>query len=195
VSQDGQAEITALLKRVSGGDDAAAEALVPQVYDELRQLARHQRRWRGDETLNTTALAHEAYLKVLAKTGADWLSRRHFYAVASRAMRHILVNYSRDQRAEKRGGDAEHVAFEEERVVGDGMDADRIDLVLAVDDALRQLGERSPELVAIVELRFFFGFSVEEVAEMTEQSPRTVKRQWAKARAWLQLALEVDPLS
>lgn len=189
MTQDSK-DITRLLQEAGAGSDDAVAELVPLIYDELRRLAHAQRRrWRGNETMSTTALVHEAYLKVLEQTGAEWLSREHFFAVASTAMRHILVNYAEKQQALKRGGGADHVPLEENSA---SIQPDT-ELILAVDQSLDKLREMSADMVKVVEYRFFAGFTVEEVAELLDVSPRTVKRQWRRARAWLLDTLSDHP--
>jgi RNA polymerase sigma factor (TIGR02999 family) len=185
----GATRVTALLEQVREGDDEALDRVFPLIYDELQILARRQRRrWRGDFTLNTTALVHEAYLKLVGRAPVGVRSRGHFFALASRAMRHILCNYSRDRRARKRGGDLERIPLEEELAAGisrlpDGPDPD---LLAALDGSLSALEEVHPRPARVVECRFFGGMTVEETSVALEISPRTVKRDWQFAQAWLQ---------
>lgn len=193
----GQAvDITALLRRVEEGDGDAADELYPRVYADLRAIAQGQRRrWAGDPTMNATALVHEAYLRLVEQTGARWFSRKHFFVVAAKAMRQILVNYARRRRALKRGGGAQAASFDEQLIGGE----DRTELILAVDAALEGLAAHSERQARVVEQRFFAGLSEAEVAAALEISERTVRREWTKARAWLMrelepgLALEVGP--
>lgn len=173
--------MTVLLERVRGGDDSAKDRLFGLVYAELRSIARRELARRTSGTLSATALVHEAYLK-LERLGA-WSprDRPHLLALASRAMRQILVDASRLRVAEKRGGAAPHVSLEDHDAAG----ADATVDVLAVHQALERLAENEPELAKLVEWRFFGGFSVEEIAAATGVSDRTVKRNWRTARAFL----------
>lgn len=173
--------ITALLSQWSGGDAEAFPRLVSLAYDDLRAIA-HRRLLAGrNDGLATTALVHEAYLKLVGSAGGEFGSRAHFYAFASRAMRHILVDHARREQAERRGGGAVRVPFEDE-VVGD---AEASADVLGVNEAVEKLAERNPRMARVVELRFFGGLSVTEVAEVLETSPRTVEREWTRAKAYL----------
>jgi RNA polymerase sigma factor (TIGR02999 family) len=180
--------VTRLLEDVANGDRRAMDALFPIVYDELRRLAhRHRRHWNGDSTLGTTALVHEAYLKLV---GADRLGARtsaHFLHVAAVAMRHILCNYARDRKAAKRGGESVMVSMD---AVGDdafnpGLSDSQAETLSALGDALQRLERVDPRLSHVVECRFFAGLTVEETASALQCSPATVKRDWALARAWL----------
>jgi RNA polymerase sigma factor (TIGR02999 family) len=175
-------EITRLLHAADAGDEAAASRLFAEVYAELhRSAAAQRRRWRGDETLNTTALVHEAYIKLLGNGSGGWRDRSHFFAVAARAMRQILVNYAERRRAEKRGGGAEHVALDEANPVS----PEAADEVLALHEALGRLEELNERQARVVEHRFFVGLAIDETAEVLGVSPATVKRDWALASAWL----------
>jgi RNA polymerase sigma factor (TIGR02999 family) len=174
-------EITRLLNEWRSGDRSAFDRLFPLIYNELRVLARRQLRRAGrDQTLNTTALLHEAYLKLVDRSRAEVQDRHHFFALAAKAMRHILVDGARRRGALKRGGAADPLPLEEGAAA-----KERGSEVIAVDEALARLEAADPRLGKIVELRFFGGLSVEETAEMLELSPRTVKRDWQKARAFL----------
>jgi RNA polymerase sigma factor (TIGR02999 family) len=180
-----EGEITALLTALREGDRAALDRLFPLVYRELhdrahRQLARH----RPGETLSTTALVHEAYLKLTDSAHQTYHDRVHFFAVASRAMRQILVDYSRRSMAVKRAGHP--VSLDPDAIANPG----RAEELLALDEALTQLEKLDGRLVRIVELRFFGGLSVEETSDALEVSPRTVKRDWRKARAFLYQAIK-----
>jgi RNA polymerase sigma factor (TIGR02999 family) len=182
------ATITELLQAVNGGDRAALDALLPLIYDELRVLARRQRgRWRGDPSLNTTALVHEAYLKVGGQKRLPAESRTHFFVVAARAMRHILCNHARDRRRQKRGGGVMHVSLEPESDLAAFVDLsdDHSDVLAELDDSLRELERLAERQARVVECRYFGGMSVEETAAALGISPRTVKRDWTFARAWL----------
>lgn len=181
------ADITGLLKAVAGGDREALNALLPLVYDELTLLAHRQRlKWHGDLTLTTTALVHEAYLKLADQKRLPAESRAHFLAVASKAMRHILCNYVRDRRRQKRGGGVPHVALEPSNLAG-GLDlsAEQTDTLAALDEALQRLDQVAPRQSRVVECRFFGGMGVEDTAAALRMSPRSVKRDWSFARAWL----------
>lgn len=179
-------EITQLLAAVRRGERDALERIFPLVYDELHAVARRQlNRRRSGETLNTTALVHEAYLKLVDQTRAEWQDRSHFMAVAAVAMRHILVDYARRRTAHKRGGHEQPVLLDE---VTPSIEA-RAEEILAIDEALTALAGLNDRLAKLVELRFFGGLTVEETAEVLGVSERTVKREWRKARAFLYRAL------
>lgn len=179
-------DIGVLLKDLRHGDRRATDRLIPLVYDELHLLARRQlRRCRPGRTLNTTALVHEAFLKLFGGDAADWRDRAHFIAVAATAMRHILVDYARERRAKKRGGDAIHTTLKASKI---GL-VDRRAEMLALDQALDRLQAMDERLVRVVELRFFGGLTEPEVAEVLGLSDRTVRRDWRKARAFLSRAL------
>lgn len=177
-----------LLAELQNGSDAALDELFTLLYEELHALARRQRRrWRGDDTLQTTALVHEAYMKLVGQARIAVESRAHFLALAASAMRHILCNYARDRRAQKRGGGLEHVTFDESKADGAlaAFAPDPSDALVALDDALRRLEHRDPRQARVVECRFFGGLTIEETAAALAVSPRTVKRDWAVAQAWL----------
>lgn len=179
-------DITALLQQLSEGDRDAAAMLAPNLYEDLRSIAhRQRRRWRGDPGLQTTALLHEAWLKVGAKQGVEWASREHFFAVCTRAMRQILINHAERRLAQKRG---EGVVHEPLEGVGD-LSVTDAELVLTVQNAVDGLRTRSPRLAEIVEYRVYGGFTVEETAGLLGVSARTVKREWTKARLWLASSL------
>jgi RNA polymerase sigma factor (TIGR02999 family) len=183
-----QTTVTRLLDELEGGDGAALEELFALLYDELHGLARRQRqRWHGDYTLDTTALVHEAYLKLAGRAPVGVESRSHFSAVAARAMRHILCNYARERRAEKRGGGGAPVTLDEGNAPAEVDPAAReaSDTLVALDDALRRLEQLDPRRSQVVECRFFGGLTIEETAVAIGASPRTVKRDWAVAQAWL----------
>jgi RNA polymerase sigma factor (TIGR02999 family) len=189
-----QASITALLEAIAGGDRAAYDALLPLVYDELTVLAHRQRQvWHGDFTLNTTALVHEAYLKLVEQTRLPGESRAHFFAVAAKAMRHILCNYARDRRRKKRGGDVRHVPLNpgDELSVGLDLTDDQSDTLAALDDALHRLEAVAERQARVVECRFFGGLSVDETSAALGISPRTVKRDWSFAQAWLRREVQL----
>lgn len=177
-----EASVTELLVRWRGGDAQALESLLPLVYDELRSLAHHYlRQERPDHTLQTTALVHEAYVRLVGHDPPTLQNRSHFFGVAARLMREILVEHARAQRAAKRGGGASILALDASLDV-----AQRIDLnVLALDDALNVLARLDERQSRIVELRFFMGLSIDETAVVMGISPATVSREWRTARAWL----------
>lgn len=185
--------VARLLAALQEGDAAAVDELFAVLYEELHAIAHRQRRqWVGDETLQTTVLVHEAYLKLVGRTGIGATSRAHFLALAARAMRHILCNYARDRRAQKRGGGFDHVPFDELSA-----DAARLafstgpsDALVALDEALRRLEQVDPRQGRVVECRFFGGLTIEETAAALGVSPRTVKRDWAVAQAWLHREIE-----
>ncbi len=181
-----RSQATTLLETAERGDESTLDRLVPLIYDELREMAHRQlARERRDLTLQTTALVHEAYLKLVDDTRVTHRGRAYFFAAAARAMRQILVDRARRRNAAKRGGGAEMVTLEEEDASVDAYAVELLDL----DDALERLAERSPRQVRVVECRFFAGMSVEETAEVLGVSPRTVESDWAMARAWLFQAL------
>lgn len=188
-----QSTVTRLLGEVRDGDPRALGELFTLVYDELHLLARRQRRrWNGDYTLNTTALVNEAYLKLVDRSRIGVEGRAHFFALASRAMRHVLCNYARGKRTQKRGGDLRRVPLDEVQLPAGrvGPPDETSDLLAALDDALRRLEELEPRQGKVVECRFFGGMTVEETATALGVSPRTVKRDYAVAQAWLHRELE-----
>jgi len=175
-------DVTELLVDWSNGDKEALNRLIPLVYDELHRLAsRYLRRERPNHTLQTTALVHEAYLRLVRERNGNWQNRVQFFAVASQLMRHILVDYARRHNAVKRGGDCVKVSFDEAMIVSEEKSA----ALMALDDALSNLAAIDPEQSRVVELRVFGGLTVEETAEALGVSPRTVKREWSMAKAWL----------
>lgn len=175
-------DITVLLGRAREGDSSALEMLLPQVYHELRTLAhRYLVRENARHTLSTTALVHEAYLRLSSGGPTDWRDRAHFFGYAATIMRNILVDYARRRGAAKRGGDRIAVDWESCEASVEAMAAD----MLALDEALKRLEEADPNLARVVELRFFAGLSLEETAEVVGRSPRSVDRDWNKARAFL----------
>jgi len=160
----------------------ALDALYAQVYDQLRRMAHDQRARQGaSETLNTTALVHEAYLRLSESDAAAWNDRAHFLALAARAMRFVVVDHARARLADKRGGGAHAVSFDEEQLPPEH----RSEHILAIDEALTRLEGHDARLGQLVQLRFFAGLSYPEIAEATGLSVPTVKRDWARARAWL----------
>lgn len=183
--------ITDLLTAASRGDRDALNQLFPLVYDELRRLARARlRSEREGHTLSTTALVHEAYLKLIGQTRVQWRDRTHFFGVASQAMRRILINHAEARRSDKRGGGAVHVPLDE---VGIVLTDDHLDDLLALDDALNRLQAFNQRGADIVVYRFFGGLSYEEIAELTGTSAVTARRAWETARAWLYRELREVP--
>jgi len=175
-------EITLLLADLQAGNRSAESRLMPLVYNELRRVAgRYMRGERPDHTLQPTALVHEAYLRLLGQHDVAWQNRSHFYAVAARLMRNILVDHARARQAHKRGGQERKVTFDEALEFAGRETTD----LLALDEVLTRLAQRDPRQARIVELRFFGGLSEKEVAEVLGVSVRTIKRDWAVARAWL----------
>jgi RNA polymerase sigma-70 factor, ECF subfamily len=173
------ADVTTLLNRLAGGDPDAAAQLIPRIYDELRRLAfRRLRHQRPGDTLQATALVHEAYLKLAARPHAKWQNRAHFFAVASQAMRHILVDYARSQHRIRRGGWRRKVSLDKVLLVA----PDRTDELLGIHELLSRLEELDSRQARIVELRYFAGLTTEETAEVLDISPKTVQREWNMAR-------------
>lgn len=182
VINSSQQEVTRLLIRLMDGERAVLDDLLPLVYAELRRLAAgYLRHERPGHTLQPTALVHEAYLRLVDQTQVQWQNRAHFFGVAAQMMRRILVDHARSQQAEKRGGDIQKLALDENIDVS----GERAAELIALDDALARLAELDPQKSRIVELRFFGGLSVEETAEVLGVSAPTVKRQWRMAKAWL----------
>ena len=182
-------EVTRLLNDAASGDQVAFDRVFEVVYDELHRLARHVRRGKASETLNTTALIHEAYIHLLPSAGLGWEGRSHFMGVAARAMRQVLVRAAEKRTAAKRGGGQRPTGLDDGLVAdaagsggAGGLEPER---VVALDEALHRLEERSPRQARTVECRFFAGMSVEETAQALAVSEPTVKRDWRVARAWL----------
>jgi len=175
-------DVTTLLVEWSGGNSQAFNELIPLVYDELRQLAGRQlRRERPNHTLHSTALVHEAYLKLIDQRRVQWKDREHFFAVASQVIRRILVTYARSRHASKRGSGATMLAFDESIALPDRKDVD----LVALDDALESLSRLDAQQGRIIELRFFGGLSIDGTARVMGISTSTVTRDWNVARAWL----------
>ena len=187
---DSATQITTYLQRLRGGDGAAADAMLPLVYEELRHIAGQLlRERRGGHTLQPTALVHEAWLKIQQALGggrsSGFQDRTHFLAVAARAMRQVLVNHARDRRSQKRGGDAQRLLLDDcvelvEQESGD---------LVALNDVLDRLAQQDPRPAKVVELRVFGGLTIDEVAAALDLAPSTVKEDWRFARAWLQKSL------
>lgn len=179
--------VSQLLQRWSDGDKAALDQLMPLVYVELRRMARRYM-WQqpSDHTLQTTALIHEAYLRLVGQEGKRWEGRAHFFGVAARAMRHILVDYARARHTGKRGGEARVVSMEEAAIVS----MERAEELVSLDDALKELARLSPRQSQVIELRYFGGLSVTETADVLKISSDTVTRDWNHAKAWLHRELK-----
>jgi RNA polymerase sigma factor (TIGR02999 family) len=177
-------DVTTLLARWSSGDAGALEQLTPIVYDELRRIARrHLARERKDHTLQSTALVHEAYLRLIGGSGSEYQNRQHFFAVAAQVIRRVLVDHARAVNAAKRGGGAQKIVLEDQPEAS--APAENVAEVLALHEALERLAAFDQQQARIVELRYFAGLSIEETAEVIGVSPATVKRDWVMARAWL----------
>jgi RNA polymerase sigma-70 factor, ECF subfamily len=183
VKRMSDSDVTGLLEEFAGGDAGALDRLFPLVYEELQRVAHGQmHRERADHTLDTTALVHEAYLKLVRHPPrVDWQSRIHFFAVAARAMRQILVNHARARGRAKRGGDATQISLDEAVVMPEA----RAEELLALDEALERLQAMDARQSRVVELRYFGGLTIEEAAQVLNVSVVTVKRDWTTARAWL----------
>jgi len=189
MGEPAQQTVSRLLHELRAGNRQALAELLPLVYDELLQIAgRHRQRWEGEDTLNTTALVHEAYLRLADQSAPQWQSYPHFLAVASTAMRQILLDYAKRKQAAKRGGAQRHVSLHEIEaglqgsgdLAGAGSEA-----LLALDESLRRLEQRDPRQSRIVECRFFGGMTIRDTADALGVSPATVTRGWLMARAWL----------
>ena len=175
-------EVTQLLVDWGKGDRSALDKLFPLVHSELRRIAQRQMsQERPGHTLQATALVNEAYLKLAGQQGFDWQNRAHFFAVCAQVMRHILIDHARAHARDKRGGGAVKVSLNDALVVA----ADQAAHFIALDEALRVLERLDPQKGKIVELRYFGGLSIEEAAEVMNISPRTVRREWQRAKAWL----------
>jgi RNA polymerase sigma factor (TIGR02999 family) len=175
-------DVTRILNAIERGDAKATDELLPLVYDELRQLAAQKlSREKPGQTLQPTALVHEAYLRLVGMAPQDWGCRTHFFAAAAEAMRRILIENARRKRRLKRGGDQRKVDLDEEVLAIEELADD----VIALDEALVKLAENEPALADLVKLRYFAGLTIEQTADALGISPRTANRQWAYARAWL----------
>lgn len=184
-------DVTRLLEELAAGRRQALDEVIPLVYEELRRIAHaHLARERADHTLNTTALMHEAYIRLVRLDRIDWRGRVHFLAMASRTMRRVLIDHAKARGRDKRAG-GQAVTLSTEHGVADDA-AGVLDDLLALDEALKRLEEVSPRQVRIVECRFFGGLSLEETAEALGISLATVKRDWLLCRAWLNRALAAD---
>lgn len=178
--------VTELLVRWRDGDRHALDALMPLVYEELRRLAHYYlQRERSDHTLQSTALVHEAYMRLAGQSPPQWQNRAHFFGIAAHIMRQILVEYARSHAAAKRGGGACRVTIDDAVALPAQAEVD----VVALDKALTELSEMDEQQGRIVELRFFSGLTIEDTSEVLGISPATVKREWVTARAWLHRAM------
>ena len=183
-----EATVTCLLDQLQRGHREALDQLYPLVYEELKALAHyHRRRWHGDDTLGTTALLHEAYLKLVGQRRLAARSRAHFFAVAAKAMRHILSNYAEARRRKKRGGDQERVSLRTLDELPARLDFtnEHAETLAVLDEALRRLEQTNGRLSQLVECRFLGEMSIADTATVLGVSPATVKRDWVLARAWL----------
>lgn len=175
-------DVTAVLQAHRRGEDGAFERLWPLIYDELKRVARSQlSRLRPGRTLETTGLVHESYLKMVDQSKVDFQDRQHFYAVAARAMRQILIDYAKSKRRLKRGAGKQDLELDERRIAG----ADEIEGLLQVNEALERLAEFDARLEKVVECRLFAGYSEQETADALQIGLRTAQRDWLRARAWL----------
>jgi RNA polymerase sigma factor (TIGR02999 family) len=180
-------DVTQILRSLRGGDSGAQSRLMSLVYRELHEIAaRLMRRERRDHTLQATALVNEAYVRLAAKREADWTDRAHFYGVAAQVMRHILVDHARQRLSRKRGAGAGALRLDEALVIA----PNRLEDLLVLEDALSKLEQEDPRASRVVVYRFFGGLTVEEIAEIMRLAPRTVKRDWNYARAWLKAELK-----
>jgi RNA polymerase sigma-70 factor, ECF subfamily len=183
------ADVTALLSELTKGNPDAGPRLIPLVYDELRRIANgYMRRERTGHTLQATALVHEAYLKLLGQRSVDWQNRAHFFGIAAQVMRRVLIDHARGHVRDKRGGGAEAVPLDEALIFSPERSAEFLEL----DSALERLAAMDPRQAKIVEMRFFGGLTVEETAEVLGISPKTVKRDWTVAKAWLHAELKTS---
>lgn len=179
-------EVTRLLVALTDGNRAVLDQLLPLIYDELRRLAgSYLRRERSDHTLQATALVHEAYMRMVDQSRVQWQNRAHFFGVAAQMMRRILVDHARRHAAEKRGSAGEKISLDAISGISVSPDKDMV----ALDEALTQLAEFDPQQARVVEMKYFGGLTIEEIAEVLGVSPATVKREWSTAKAWLYLAL------
>jgi RNA polymerase sigma factor (TIGR02999 family) len=196
VSSRSSADITGLLKAFSRGDQGAQDELMPLVYDQLRaQARRYMRHERSGVTMQSTALVHETYLRLVNANDVDWHDRAHFFALSAQIMRRILIDAARARTAAKRGGGAARVdhssAVDLDQIPSAASDVSSNSLC-ALDDALESLGRIDPRRAKVIELRFFGGLSVEETAEVLQVSPQTVMRDWRLARAWIAREMSGD---
>ena len=184
---DGSKDITKYLEDARNGDSEAFNKIYSLVYDELRSIAhQHLYHHRPGETLNTTALVHEAYERLVGNSEIEWQNRNHFFALTSRAMRYVLVDYARARTAQKRGGKSEDIPLDDFQLAGDVRSAE----LQALDEALQLLSRHNKRLVELVELKFFGGLNYQEIAGIMNLSKRTVRRDWQRARTWIYSAMK-----
>ncbi|MDQ6625739.1 MAG: sigma-70 family RNA polymerase sigma factor [Verrucomicrobiota bacterium] len=182
-------DLTIALSQWSAGQPDAADRLMPFVYEELRRIARqHLSAERSDHTLQPTALVHEAYLRLINQSGANWKNRAQFFGIAAQLMRRILIDHARAYKAAKRGGDAEHLSLDDLDISPEA----RAGELLALDAALQDFAAIDARKSRVVELRFFGGLTVEETAAVMSLNPATVRRDWTVAKAWLHRAIKGD---
>jgi len=175
-------DVTIMLNHLSDGQNDVVDQLLPIVYEDLQKIARNQlKRERSNHTINTTALVHEAYLKLVDQRNTDWKNRAHFFAICAQAMRRILINYAKSRLTEKRGGGEAVATFNEEAFIRET----KAEELLVLDDALTRLAKLNERQSKVVELRFFAGLTQEEIAEVLNVSKPTVRLDWRFARAWL----------
>jgi len=186
-------ELTLLLQRAAHGDHAATDQILPLVYEQLKRIAQvRMTSERRDHTLQTTALVHEVYVKLLGSREQEWANRRHFYFAATQSMRQILIDHARTRGRIKRGGPGRRRFTLDIGAVADLAQDDKFDEIIALDEALQRLETERPRVAQVVSLRFFGGFTIQETADMLGISPRTVDLDWLYARAWLYRALSDD---
>ena len=186
-------DLTGLLIEWARGDKAALDQLTPLVYDEIRRIAhRYVQHEREGQTLQTTALVHEAYLRLAGSQRVDWQNRAHFFAVTAQVMRHILIDHARRRQYVKHGGEMQRVSFDAVTREAMMMSQPRASELLALDEALTELARLDPRKSRVVELRYFGGLSLEETADVLEVSAMTVRRDWRAAKAWLYKAVTSD---
>jgi RNA polymerase sigma factor (TIGR02999 family) len=180
---DSKQDVTQLLIDWKNGEQAALEKLIPLVYEELRKIARNYLRYKSkDQTLQTTVLVHEAYLKLIEQNRVDWQNRLHFFGIAAHIMRRVVIDYARRNSRLKRGGEVVKISLEEEKI---DVSDERSPVLLSLDEALERLAALDPQKARLVELRYFGGLSIEETAQVLEVSTATVTRQWRAVKAWL----------
>lgn len=188
MKQSTSGEITHLLEAIGSGDRAAADRLFPLIYAELRQLAHARMSGEAPQTLQPTALVHEVYLRLMGQERPVWENRGHFFTAAAEAMRRVLIEQARRRGRLKRGGDRQRVELESAM----RSEQARAEELLELNEALDRLEKLDPQMAGVVKLRFFAGLTVEETAKAIGSSPRTVNRQWTRARAWLQREIDTN---
>ena len=180
---DSKQDVTQLLIDWKNGEQEALEKLMPLVYDELRKIARNYLRYQSkDQTLQTTVLVHEAYLKLIRQNRVDWQNRLHFFGIAAHVMRRIVIDHARNNSRIKRGGEVFKISLDEEKI---DVSDERSAVLMSLDEALDRLAALDPQKARLVELRYFGGLSIEETAQVLEISTATVTRQWRAVKAWL----------